>query len=1322
MNQILKVFIKRLTNLSTRNKSLLLTSLPGEQFLDLMDTDFVLGSPAFKIISDLVDRKNRIALCDLQDPRYDKVNLLSKKLRKIARTENFIEEERGSRDLYIGYPFIRGKFADGTPVHAPLLYFPVTLKTEKEQWCLFPREDSEIAFNQSFALAYSLFNEVKMPDEVLEKSFNEFSTDIVEFHTQLYEWLKETPFRINFNQELFDNILIHFDLQKVADLRLLEKNGELKLFPEAVLGIFPQAGSYLVPDYNFLLDWNEEEDGPIKLPLLDTSFSDFDSEISFKSEVKEEDTLTPFSIDESQELIVSEVKRGKSIVVQGPPGSGKSQLICNLVTDFMARGKTVLVVCQKRAALDVVHQRLKSIGLDPFIALIHDFRNDRNALYKQLKQQIDHIDGYRQENYSLDAVFLERKFIQESRNIDKIVKDLNDFRSALFDTSECGMTVKELYLSSDIDVTGLDLSSSYRSFRFDSLSNFDSNLKMLLECNRHLGKGHLWEDRRSFATFGLGELDRMEQMLEDWPSAFDQQKQRVEDLTGAGFSPELFTQKEEISAKLNNITELIQSDISYQLLRKYYNESKNVTQRLDYIRKVLSQIVQLYNNQSVEVSLQARDLAKFQELLQNALITKQSAVKGKLWEWFNDDFKIIKTLTDSNNLTTSYEDLSELNTRIKNRLQIEHWLRDPLLHFNQYLTENEILTEENAVRLLKASQAATLAVIDIHSANMNSFFTRQLRENENLDEFKSFCQSFGAWLKIWQKMENAMSPFLTTSQILKLITSDKAYSFNLLAVLKKDFDVICESDQVYTSLSQTEKSVVDQLMDFGSEHELSELNKLSEVFSNSLKLAWIQHIENKYPILRSVSSLKMKQWEEQLQESILSREQLSRDIATIRIREFTYQDIEKNRLGNRVTYRELDHQVTKKRRIWPIRKLLEQYSDEIFPLVPCWLASPESVSAIFPMQAGLFDLVIFDESSQCYAEFGIPASFRGKQVVIAGDSKQLAPFELYQVRYEEQEDDDYVPATEVISLLDLAMQALDQFQLTGHYRSISLDLIEFSNKNFYNNTLRLTPEFKTVIQNEPGIEYVKTDGVWKNNINQIEIEKVQELLETLIPTGKSIGIVTFNFFQQQAIQEKLELAGLMKNDLFVKNIENVQGDERDIIIFSMGYAANENSKVVMQFGSLNAQGGENRLNVAVTRAREKIYFVSSLWPEQLNTESAVNEGPKLLKQYMQYAKTVSDGHFVANPYKNVSSYRSNSLLKDKLAQMNDQFIKELPFSDITIKEGEVYKGLALTDDDLYLKSYTSKEPHAYLPLLLRQKNWPFQRFFSRNYWTKSIDI
>ena len=264
------------------------------------------------------------------------------------------------------------------------------------------------------------------------------------------------------------------------------------------------------------------------------------------------------------------------------------------------------------------------------------------------------------------------------------------------------------------------------------------------------------------------------------------------------------------------------------------------------------------------------------------------------------------------------------------------------------------------------------------------------------------------------------------------------------------------------------------------------------------------------------------------------------------------------------------------------------------------------------VKSNSIDLVIFDEASQCFAEKGIPAIYRSRQTVIVGDTQQLRPHDLYRPRweeeFEEQNEGENLAVLEVDSLLDLGKQYLPEEQLQGHYRSKSLELIAFSNEHFYQNKLKMIPEYEEFMRGEPAIQYIKVDGMWHKNTNQEEALKVVQLVKGLLADGKtSIGVITFNFKQQQLIQDLLDLLEInLPESLFVKNIENVQGDERDNIIFSVAYAPNPQGQFRVQFGLLNQQGGENRLNVAVSRAREQIILVSSILPHQLKVEETKN--------------------------------------------------------------------------------------------------------------------
>ena len=344
------------------------------------------------------------------------------------------------------------------------------------------------------------------------------------------------------------------------------------------------------------------------------------------------------------------------------------------------------------------------------------------------------------------------------------------------------------------------------------------------------------------------------------------------------------------------------------------------------------------------------------------------------------------------------------------------------------------------------------------------------------------------------------------------------------------------------------------------------------------------------------------------------------------------------------------YQINKDKNLWTIRKLMEVYRDLMLALFPCWLLSPESVSTIMPLQEGLFDLVLFDEASQVFIENTIPTIYRSKNIAVAGDAKQLRPTALFMRRYMGSDIDDQdfntQAALEVESLLDLATSRYNSVNLNYHYRSQNEELITFSNYAFYDCRLQVAPNLSRNLGSKP-IERIKVHGQWIDRKNRAEAAEVVRLLRRIMKTRRAketIGIITFNAEQENLIEDLIDKEAKTDDKfrewiakekarkengenvgLFIKNLENVQGDERDIIIFSTAYARNEQGKVTSHFGPLNVEGGANRLNVAITRAKKKIYLVTSIEPEELNVEGTKNTGPKIFKKYLEYARAVSAG-------------------------------------------------------------------------------------------------
>lgn len=1289
--------------------------------MDLHDFDFSLNEKSFKILEGILARKAKVPLCAVQDSRDSDSNRLSLRLKKLKRIDHLVFEERGARDLYLGWPFVKGKFSDGTLVRCPLMFFPVQLEVDKTNWYLATRKDVNITMNKSFLLAYAYYNQLKPNENLLERVFDDFDRESTGFRTDLYELLKEENLEINFNQDNYQDELKAFRNYTKDELESEERNGELKLYPEAVVGIFPQAGSYLVPDYLAMLERPHESlEVFFEERQLDETEDHDSSYYRFLKKVKEDQTFTPFKMDSYQENAIKAIKKGNSAVVQGPPGTGKSQLICNLVSDYIARGKNVLVVSQKRAALDVVFNRLKEKQLGDFIGLLHDFKNDRKPIYEQLEGQVERLEDYMGMNNSLDAIQIERNFLKTSRRIDQLEEELEEFKTALFDESECGLSVKELYLTSDPHAEAFPLNLEYRNFHFANLDTFSQKLKSYaLYAGQYASENHPWYKRKSFASLSVTDLNHMTKQLSEMQPVINVLESVTEKAIGKKMAFEDVAEVIQKEGQIRHMISLLGDSNVYQGLVKLMNgDTSHITkEELSRHEQVL---LQAYQGLGPEISLKSSELGRFQEVLERGIAASRNLLKWFWWKLFSKDKIFMTRVLVANKLKSNKESFDILIQKVDSRLNLEH----------------------NLTRL-KGTAGLNRLPDSLRKIDIQNWFFFQKQAIEARDilhgmrEFTEYVSPVSmerpAFVSKLEKLLVALEPigekishwqiYFSMPQLREIFAKQKDLE-EFSQSLKRDFDALCEFDKLREEFTHEEKRIIEKIEEAQPK---GDSDSWIQLFLNSLKLAWIDHIELKYPILRSVGSQKFDQMQTELQQCVAEKLRISNEILLMKSRERVYKNVEYNRLNNRVTYRELFHQVTKKRRIWPVRKLIANYPREIFDLMPCWLASPESASAIFPMEK-IFDLVIFDEASQCFVEKGIPAIFRGKQVVIAGDDKQLRPNDLYQVRWEDENEDE-IAELDFDSLLDLANQYLMQVQLNGHYRSKNLDLIRFSNEHFYKNRLMMLPDFNELNEGKRAIEYVKVDGIWEKNCNTVEAEQIAQIVKRELKARPDleIGIVTFNAQQQMKVLDYLDDFAVANNivlpeSLIVKNIENVQGDEKDVIIFSTVYAPDISGKMNMQFGSLNAQGGENRLNVAVTRAREKIYLVTSIVPQQLKVDATKNDGPKMLKKYLEYAYEISGGHHKSYSLPEAGHAKS-WYLSGRIRQMyfgradEIEVDHEVPYVDLTIKHKKRYLGALLTDDELFHRAISIKASHVYKHFVLKQKNWNYLMLFSRQFWS-----
>jgi hypothetical protein len=331
--------------------------------------------------------------------------------------------------------------------------------------------------------------------------------------------------------------------------------------------------------------------------------------------------------------------------------------------------------------------------------------------------------------------------------------------------------------------------------------------------------------------------------------------------------------------------------------------------------------------------------------------------------------------------------------------------------------------------------------------------------------------------------------------------------------------------------------------------------------------------------------------------------------------------------------------------------------DPLFDLRPVWMASPETVAQLFPRKP-LFDVLVFDEASQCRLEEALPVLTRGQRVVIAGDPKQLPPTRFFETAIAVSEDDPIesdqqlfeIQQGEIEDLLGAALNlSIEQCYLDVHYRSRNADLIGFSNQQFYGSRLQPIPGHPSNRTRFAPLVLYRVNGVYQDRCNEIEADQIGRIVRDLLKRAEppSIGVACFNLQQRDLIVEKLDALAVEDAEfgrrlaeartrkgagsfegLFVKNLENVQGDERDHMIISTTYGPDAKGKFYRRFGPLGRAGGGRRLNVLVTRAREEVHLVTSIPPEIYRNIPPVPPGQTpgggwLLFAYLAYAEQLA---------------------------------------------------------------------------------------------------
>ncbi|GAA4129628.1 DUF3320 domain-containing protein [Nocardioides fonticola] len=939
------------------------------------------------------------------------------------------------------------------------------------------------------------------------------------------------------------------------------------------------------------------------------------------------DAVSPVPADASQLEAVADAVAGRTFVLEGPPGTGKSQTITNLLTRAVADGRRVLFVAEKRAALDVVADRLASVGMAPFSLDLHDKASKPAVVRAHIKRAIEHAVQVDEQGHHAAADDLKASRRILARYAERLHEpnaaglSFYSARTQLLTLGEQGpaFEVPRAVVTGSVDLDALraaigrlpdpaDLARPGldHPWGFVRLRSLDG---VAIEQVRSAARA---VDAALTALLGAGQLGdvvRAADSSEDLRAlaALVERHSRIEVLdaartpawqqSSAGLAAEIARFVAASHPGLDVLTpaalDLPVADLAAQ--------SQAAEDAGFFKRKKLRQAV-FAQLQPVLREGQTIKLKKVDEVV-TALAQVHGAVRGLAGQ---------AGAIPGLEIPESWNPFTEAGQQLVDR-QVE-WLRwagavvDTSSErrftqtLRQWLATNAAATPDQAaaVSSLAESLGTLTAQLKVDPAVLTAwsgeigFAERWQRSTDRrrLDEPELLS------LRRWVDFEAALAP---------LEAAGMTAAAQALRTAAIDADEAVQAFQRGLAItSVAERRDASGLDGFDPQaHE-----KAVARFSRSLRDARGQ--------MASVAPAQ-----------VLSSRTFQTSNST-------------GRIG------ELKREIGRQRGGLGVRALMEKYGDLVVQLMPCVLVSPDSVARFFPVGGVTFDLVVFDEASQIRVADAIGAMGRGTAVVIVGDSKQMPPTSFAETAIGTDDDtlEAELSATEdQESILEEAISAqVPKRLLTWHYRSQDESLIAFSNIHYYDSRLSSFPapagDPGSRLAHGRGISLVRVNGEFQRSgkgkllrTNPVEAEAIFEDVKRRFAASPdatpSLGVVTFNQQQRAYIENLIRdsqderlleaLDGVNGEGLFIKNLENVQGDERDVILFSTAFSVNEKGVLPLNFGPLTRAGGERRLNVAITRARRQVVIYSSFDPEQIRIEQTQSVGVAHLRAYMELA-------------------------------------------------------------------------------------------------------
>jgi hypothetical protein len=1042
-----------------------------------------------------------------------------RRARAITRTARAYEEERGIRTLYLACGVATWKNDRASrPPAAPVLLVPIEIRARG-------------ASQQDFEL--STLGDLEINPTLLHLLRVEFRREIDE-------------------QELFNHADMDGAIDTPEELRLAfnwlsEQCASVPgwaVTERFVLGNFWYAKLPMVRDLETAIDTLASHDLAAALaghsearnavlarrtPATLTS--------GFVDDVPPDHEFNVLDCDSSQSLAISRALAGENLVLKGPPGTGKSQTIANLICGAIAAGKRVLFVAEKRAAIEAVTKRLNATGLSNLVLDLHEGAESRKWLAAQLGASLEGIRTAGAANSESDHAQLVR-----ARDTLRLhAQDLHRTHSP-WDVS---------IFAAQVEVLDRGRPQVVARLRGADLQNVTAQrLEELMDSLRDL-----------ISLDGLSLLDRDSPWAEAKVQTAEAVKQVKDDL--AAVSSALPVMERELRDAAGATGLPVPATVA---------EAEHLLELWD----------------AAEARARTFDSGIFDTDLQSALDTLKPLAGNAV-------ARLAASLGSSRFRAARRRALEHLEARASDA---------PDQLFAELSAAATLQTEWTELATSPSTPAAPheLAALRTVATSLRAALTRLAATTSRSLVDASFTE-------LHQEMALMQAELAT------------------LAVLPDIHRARIELAEAGLDTFLTELENQQELLP-DAEHELR-------------RLWWLSLVDELMMRPASSNSLAAFRGErhEQTLESFRALEHRHVESSTQRVRRAAAEAAIRAQDRFPEQAQLVRGQATRKRGHLPIRELFLRAPDVMTALRPCWVMSPLMVSQLIPSDRAHFDIVVFDEASQVRPVDALSSMIRGDQLVVAGDERQLPPTAFFDATARssgdgsDSEDEETSEIGDYESVLDVLMTLFETEMLRWHYRSRDERLIGFSNREIYENSLTTFPGavagdvLQHVLVNEPAEEdesRVSPDA---------EVRRVVELVlehATSRPL-ESLGVIALGIRHADAIEAGVLSALADRPDLesffvedreerfFVKNLERVQGDERDAIILAVGYGKNPDGTLPHRFGPLNTAGGERRLNVAVTRAKCRMVVVSSFEAADIDPARSSATGVRLLKSFLEYA-------------------------------------------------------------------------------------------------------